>query len=92
MIQLTDKISIAADENQYIIGKPSQKPDKGGNMITRMNNPRYYTTLAAAIKSAVSEALRDGVADGNITTLRDFINEQQRIQDEFAKLIEPLDA
>ena len=90
MIQLTDKIAIAADEHQYIVGKPTQRQAKDGTSRTRINNPRYYTTLATALESAVSLSLRNGVSDGTITTLRDLIAEQKRIQDEFTRLIEPL--
>ena len=90
MIQLTDKIVIAADEHQYIVGKPTQKQAKDGTSRTGINKPRYYTTLAAALESAISQAMRDGVYNGDITTLRDFRTELKRMQDEFARLIEPL--
>lgn len=91
MIQLTDKIAVTADENQYIVGRPRQKTDENGKETVRINNPCYYTTLAAAVKSVVAQAMRDNVADGSITTLRDFLTEQRRLQAEFTKLLEPLE-
>jgi hypothetical protein len=43
------------------------------------------------LKSAVTQAMRDKVAKCEITTLRAFVDEQQRIQAEFAELLKPLE-
>ena len=88
MIQLTDNLVVTADQYQYIVGTPRTRPDKG---IT-IDKPRYYTTLAGAVKAAVSQAMRDKVADGTITTLRGWLDEYQKITDEFTKRLEPLEA
>lgn len=88
MIQLTDNVAVTADQYQYIVGTPRTRPDKG---IT-INKPRYYTTLAGAVKGALSQALRDKVADGTITTLRGWLDEYQKITNEFTKRLEPLEA
>ena len=88
MIQLTDNLVVTADQYQYIVGTPRTRPDKG---IT-IDKPRYYTTLAGAVKAAVSQAMRDKVADGTVTTLRDWLDEYQKITDEFTERLEPLEA
>lgn len=88
MIQLTDNLVVTADQYQYIVGTPRTRPDKG---IT-IDKPRYYTTLAGAVKAAVSQAMRDKVADGTITTLRGWLDEYQKITNEFTKRLEPLEA
>lgn len=88
MIQLTDNLVVTADQYQYIVGTPRTRPDKG---IT-IDKPRYYTTLAGAVKAAVSQAMRDKVADGTITTLRGWLDEYRKITDEFTKRLEPLEA
>lgn len=88
MIQLTDNLVVTADQCQYIVGTPRTRPDKG---IT-IDKPRYYTTLTGAVKAAVSQAMRDKVADGTITTLRGWLDEYRKITDEFTKRLEPLEA
>lgn len=86
MIQLTKDLWLKADEHCYIVGKPVKSRGKG----TELRNPRYYHTMARAVSGALSTALRQGVADGSITTLREFIQEQTRLQAEFEKLLAPL--
>ena len=86
MIYLTEKIAVTADQHQYIVGKPRLDARKG----KMMDRPRYYTTLPSAVKGAVLQAMRDKVADDEITTLREFLVEYQRITDEFAKQLAPL--
>lgn len=86
MIQLTKHLWLKADEHCYIVGKPVESRGKGAEL----RNPRYYPTMARAVSGVLSTALRQGVADGSITTLREFIQEQARLQTEFEKLIAPL--
>lgn len=86
MIRLTDKLAMTADEYGYIIGQPRTRPDKG----LVLEKPKYYPTAAQAVSAALQMALRKGVADGTITTLRQFIQERARLQAELEKLVEPL--
>lgn len=86
MIQLINGLVMTADENQYIVGQPRQRADKG----TVLSNPRYYPTVAQAVSATLARAVRQGVADGSITTLRQFIQEQERLQGEVEKLVAPL--
>lgn len=88
MIQPTKDLWMDADEHCYIVGKPRQSADK----VVRLDKPTYYTTMAQAVSGACARAMRQGVADGNITTLREFIQEQERLQAEFERLILPLDS
>lgn len=88
MIQLTKDLWMDADEHCYIVGKPRQIADK----VVRLDKPTYYTTMAQAVSGACARALRQGVADGTITTLREFIQEQERLQAEFERLIAPLNS
>jgi hypothetical protein len=91
MIELTSNLVVIADEYQYIVGKPRHSTDKSGQPAIRVDRPTYHTTLASVLKAAVAQALRDGVAEGTITTLRGYLDEQQHLQDDFAKLLEPLE-
>lgn len=87
MIKLSDNLAMTADEHCYIVGKPRQERGKG----IRLDFPTYHATAAQAVQNAVSRAMRDGVQDGSITTLREFIDRQKELQAEFKKLVEPLE-
>ena len=76
MIQMTDNLAMTADEYSYIVGQPRTRPDKGVVLV----KPRYYPTAAQAVSAALQMTLRKGVADGTITTLSQFIQEQERQQ------------
>lgn len=91
MIQLTPKIVINADRQQYIVGRPRERAYGNSGDTLVVDKPTYHTTLASAVKSAIAFALRDGVADGTITTLREFVQEQKRLHMELEALIDPLD-
>ena len=47
--------------------------------------------MAQAVRCAVSQALKERVANGRITTLRQFVEEQDRLQADFMKKLEPLE-
>lgn len=87
MIQLTKDLVLTADEHCYIVGKPRQRP---GRPIG-IENAKYYSTVTQAVQGALSIAMRQGVADGSITTLQDFIKRAEVLRDEFAKLVAPLE-
>lgn len=94
MIQLTKDLAMSADENQYIVGTLNKKRCEGVQGECKANkllNTRYYPTVAQAVAGALRRAVRQGVADGSITTLRQFIQEQERLQTELEKLVAPLD-
>ena len=91
MIQITPQIVISADHHQYIVGRLRERTDKGGAAALVLDKPTYHTTLASAVKCAISFALRDGVADVTITTLQEFIQEQRRLHAELSALLESLD-
>lgn len=94
MIQLINGLVMTADENQYIVGRLNEsrrKAAQGGRKDKLILNPRYYPTVAQAVSAALVRVMRHGVADGSITTLRQFIQEQERLQSELEKLVAPLD-
>lgn len=87
MIQLTKDLVLIADSECYVVGKPGKSRGKGPELI----KPKYYTTVAQAVRGALAITMRQRVADGSIATLRQFIEEQERLQDEFKQLLEPLE-
>ena len=88
MIQLTKDLLLKADEHCYIVGKPVESRGKG----TELRSPRYYTTVSQAVSNTLAIVLRQGVSDGSITTLRQFIQEQERLRRELENLVAPLDS
>lgn len=93
MIQLTKELWLKADDSCYIVGKLNtqcRKETQGGRKARSLNNPTYYTTMAQAVSGACARAMRQGVADGSITTLREFIREQKKLWAELETLIAPL--
>lgn len=86
MIQLTKDLWMKADDCCYIVGKARQGRGKG----RELRDPTYHPTVAQAVSAALSRAMRQGVADGSITTLRQFIQEQERLSAELEKLLAPL--
>lgn len=78
---------MTADENCFILGRPRTRADKG----LTLDNPRYYSTAAQAVRAALLSAMRQGVAEGSITTLRQFVSEQNRLAGELQMMLAPLD-
>ncbi|WP_217959736.1 hypothetical protein [Acutalibacter muris] len=86
MIQLTKDLVMSADDYNYIVGKPVQREGRG----VIIKNPRYYPTVAHAVRGALSLTMRQLVADEAITTLQEFIAEQERLYHELQEKIAPL--
>lgn len=86
MIQLTDDLWMDADDHCYIVGKPWKR--RRGVVELRM--PTYYSTAEQAVYGALGHAMRKAVKDGSITTLRQFIQEQERLRSELENLIAPV--
>ena len=87
MIQLTDNLFVTADERNYIVGTARQRAGRG----IVMDSPSYFTAMAQAVRYAVSQALKERAANDQITTLRQFAEEQERLQADFMKKLEPLE-
>ena len=83
MIHLFNGYYMAADKNSYTVGKAEESRSK------RFFKPgaRYYTTLASAVAGTAEIALRDKIAAGEITTLKDAVEELRRIKDEILAAI-----
>ena len=76
-----------ADDHCFIVGKPRIK---SGSLI-KIEKPRYYTTVAQAVRGALQQAMREKVQNSEITTLRQFIERQEVLQKEFENLLNPLE-
>lgn len=87
MIYITHKLAVTADEYQYIVGEPRERKGRG----VELRHRRYYPTMALAIQGAISATLRQRVSEGAIDTLREFIQEEERLQNDFSQKLEPLE-
>ena len=84
MIKLTENLVLIADEHQYIVTKLDSKGKPS------YSQRKYYSSIDTAIAAAVNRAVREGVANEEIQTLNDFIDELNRYKAEFEKLLSPL--
>lgn len=75
---------------QYIVGKPTTVVSKGVERVV-MQKPRYYTNMSQLLRATVSQALKYSVQNDTITSLREYARELERLQDEFRRLLEPLE-
>ncbi len=94
MITLTDKLAVTADSECYVVGRPVETVQESGGKrckAPKLRSPRYYSTLAQAVRGAVSTTLRQKVAASEITTLQEFIRQEKALQEHFTKLLEPLE-
>ena len=87
MIYLRYKLAVTADGECYMVGRPRQR---AGRAVS-VDNPRYYPTLAQAVRGAVATTLRQKVATSEITTLQEFIRQEKALEAEFTKKLEVLD-
>ena len=94
MITLTDKLAVTADSECYMVGRPVETVQESGGKrckAPKLRSPRYYSTLAQAVRGAVSTTLRQKVAASEITTLQEFNRQEKALQEHFTKLLEPLE-
>ena len=86
MIQLIERLVMTADEHCYIVGEPYQKEGRP----LEIKKPTYYSTAAQVVQGALKRTMRKAVANGEITTLREFIRKQAQLLAELESLLAPL--
>lgn len=94
MIQLTNDLVMVADDHCYAVGvlnKQRGDNTQGGRKAHKILNPTYYTTAGQAVQGALNRAMRQAVKDGSVTTLWEFIQEQERQRAEIERLVFALD-
>ena len=78
MLHVIGDLYLTANTNGFILGNPLQR-DAGR---ISMEEARYFTDLPTAITAAVNLALRDEVQSERIQSLKEAVDEMQRIRDE----------
>lgn len=94
MIYLTDKLAVTADSECYMVGRPVETVQESGGKrckAPKLRSPRYYSSMAQAVRGAVSTTLRQKVAASEITSLEEFLRQEKALQEHFTKLLEPLE-
>lgn len=86
-VTIIDGWSFTADENQYILvhtfmrEKKDFKTRQGtGEMVEKREEVGYFKTVTAMLRRLAEILVREKMADGQIQTVRDYIDELERIE------------
>ena len=88
MIKILDGWYFKIDEFQYVLVHEYQKA-KGvfgkvgvdsGEVVTKQDEVGYFRTVTAMLRRLAEILVREKVADGQIQTVRDYIDELERIE------------
>lgn len=85
MIKLWDGFVIAADEYQFILGRPKARI-RHGQATERMSEATYHATLGQALTTFYRVQLRASVRD-NPDTLEQTIERAERIENRIMRTI-----
>lgn len=93
MVQIIDGWSFDSDDNQYILVHTFMKPKVDfktrkptGEMVEKREEVGYFKTVTAMLRRLAEILTREKVADGQIQTVRDYINELERIEKKLHEL------
>ena len=88
MVEILDGWYFKIDEFQYVLVHKYEKA-KGvfgkvgvdsGEVVTKQDEVGYFKTVAAMLRRLAEILAREKVADGQIQTVRDYIDELERIE------------
>ena len=88
MVEILDGWYFKIDEFQYVLVHKYEKA-KGvfgkvgidsGEVVTKQDEVGYFKTVTAMLRRLAEILARDKVADGQIQTVRDYIDELERIE------------
>lgn len=80
MIKINDTYFITADTHNYILQEKKINKNKEGEKEERLVNIGYYTTIDNAVKGLLKKEMRKYVAKNTIQTLKDAVNEFEKIE------------
>jgi len=90
---ITDGWSFTADENQYILVHTFMKPKvdfktrkSTGEMVEKREEVGYFKTVTAMLRRLAEILVREKIADGQIQTVRDYIDELEHIEKKLHEL------
>ena len=88
MVKIIDSWYFKIDEFQYVLVHEYEQA-KGvfgkvgvdsGEMVTKQDEVGYFKTVAAMLRRLAEILVREKIADGSIETIRDYIDELERIE------------
>ena len=88
MVKILDGWYFKMDEFQYVLVHEYQKA-KGvfgkvgvdsGEMVTKQDEVGYFRTVTAMLRRLAEFLVRDKIAEGEIKTIREYIDEMERIE------------
>ncbi len=88
MIKILDGWYFKIDEFQYVLVHEYQKA-KGifgkvgvdsGEMVTKQDEVGYFSTVTAMLRRLAEFLVREKIAAGEIATIREYIDEMERIE------------
>ena len=88
MVEILDGWYFKIDEFQYVLVHKYEKA-KGvfgkvgvdsGEIVTKQDEVGYFKTVTAMLRRLAEILAREKVADGQIQTMRDYIDELERIE------------
>lgn len=87
MVQIIDGWSFDSDDNQYILvhtfmkERIDFKTRKGtGEMVEKREEVGYFKTVTAMLRRLAEILAKEKIVDGSIETIRDYIDELERIE------------
>ena len=87
MVQIIDGWSFDSDDNQYMlvhtymkskVDFKTRKPT--GEMVEKREEVGYFKTVTAMLRRLAEILAKEKIVDGSIETIRDYIDELERIE------------
>ena len=81
MVKIIDGWCFETDEKQYILIHQYEK-EKGvfGKTVEKRDEVGYFQTVTGMLRRLAEIVVKEKVADGQIQTIRDYIDELERIE------------
>lgn len=93
MVSIIDGWSFDLDDHQYILihsytrEKLDFKTKQGtGEMVEKREEVGYFTTVTAMLRRLAEILVREKMADGQIKTIRDYIDELEKVEENLRKM------
>lgn len=93
MVSIIDGWSFDVDDHQYILihsytrEKLDFKTKQGtGEMVEKREEVGYFMTVTAMLRRLAEILAREKIADGQIKTIRNYIDELERVEENLRKM------
>lgn len=88
MVKILDNWYFETDDKQYILihqyekekGVFGKKGESSGEMVEKREEVGYFKTVTAMLRRLAEILVREKMVDGQMRTIRDYIDELERIE------------